>query len=204
MDQPAFVDPRDTEGSMPALCRPCSIRIKAPPTSHHFQPLRIPCPLPHCPSAPPDTPKLEVQVSPREATVREGESVTMTCQVISSHPEYWHVWWLKDGTLLSRERTFSLTLPRVTRQMSGKYQCQAQNAIGSGISEGVDLKVHCEPPRSWGGGRAATQTLGREALEASAHFLLPTPTLCFFCQMLQNLPGFRSSPHQLRKEIKYS
>uniref|UniRef100_A0A8D1S8W9 B-cell receptor CD22 n=1 Tax=Sus scrofa TaxID=9823 RepID=A0A8D1S8W9_PIG len=91
------------------------------------------------------TPKLEVQVSPREATVREGESVTMTCQVISSHPEYWHVWWLKDGTLLSRERTFSLTLPRVTRQMSGKYQCQAQNAIGSGISEGVDLKVHYPP-----------------------------------------------------------
>lgn len=94
------------------------------------------------------TPKLEVQVSPREATIREGESVTMTCQVISSHPEYWHVWWLKDGTLLSRERTFSLTLPKVTRQMSGKYQCQAQNAIGSGISEGVDLKVHYAPESS--------------------------------------------------------
>uniref|UniRef100_A0A8C9CCD4 B-cell receptor CD22 n=1 Tax=Phocoena sinus TaxID=42100 RepID=A0A8C9CCD4_PHOSS len=91
-------------------------------------------------------PKLKIQVSPREATVTEGESVTMTCQVVSSNPRHQNVSWLRDGALLVGEETPTLTLPEVTRKMSGQYQCKAHNDVGSEKSEAVDLQVH-HPPK---------------------------------------------------------
>ncbi|TEA42671.1 hypothetical protein DBR06_SOUSAS1610181, partial [Sousa chinensis] len=93
-------------------------------------------------------PKLKIQVSPREATVTEGESVTMTCQVVSSNPRHQKVAWLRDGVLLVGEETPTLTLPEVTRRMSGQYQCKAHNDVGSEESEAVDLQVHYAPEPS--------------------------------------------------------
>lgn len=93
---------------------------------------------------------LKTEVSPEEVIVTLGDSVTMTCLVISSHPEYQTISWLKDGMiqrreLWQREKTLKLTLDRVTRSMGGKYRCEAHNEVGVGVSE-VDLQVHCEPP----------------------------------------------------------
>ncbi|XP_061030036.1 B-cell receptor CD22 isoform X2 [Eubalaena glacialis] len=90
-------------------------------------------------------PKLKIQVSPTEATVTEGESVTMTCQIVSSNPRHQGVSWLRDGAPLVGEETPTLTLPQVTRKMSGQYQCKAHNAVGSEKSEAVDLQVHYPP-----------------------------------------------------------
>ncbi|XP_059940794.1 B-cell receptor CD22 isoform X2 [Mesoplodon densirostris] len=90
-------------------------------------------------------PKLKIQVSPREATVTEGESVTMTCQIVSSNPRLQSVSWLRDGHPLVGEETPMLTLPQVTRKMSGQYQCEAHNDVGSEKSEAVDLQVHYPP-----------------------------------------------------------
>ncbi|XP_060144722.1 B-cell receptor CD22 isoform X2 [Globicephala melas] len=90
-------------------------------------------------------PKLKIQVSPREATVTEGESVNMTCQVVSSNPRHQKVAWLRDGILLEGKETPTLTLPEVTRRMSGQYQCKAHNDVGSEESEAVDLQVHYPP-----------------------------------------------------------
>lgn len=133
-----------------AICRPLLYKKKKP-GNFSLHPLRIPCPLPHCSSAPPDRPKLKTEVSPGEANVTEGDSVTMTCQVISSHPECQTISWHKDGQLLrqqepqQREKTLTLTLSKVTRLMGGKYRCEASNDVGLAVSE-VDLQVHCEPP----------------------------------------------------------
>ena len=77
----------------------------------------------------------------------------MTCQVISSNPEYRRITWLKDGNTLQEQETFTLTLSPVTKMMSGKYQCEAFNDVGSGQSDGVVLQVYCEPPGSRKGGR---------------------------------------------------
>ncbi|XP_061030035.1 B-cell receptor CD22 isoform X1 [Eubalaena glacialis] len=93
-------------------------------------------------------PKLKIQVSPTEATVTEGESVTMTCQIVSSNPRHQGVSWLRDGAPLVGEETPTLTLPQVTRKMSGQYQCKAHNAVGSEKSEAVDLQVHYAPEPS--------------------------------------------------------
>uniref|UniRef100_A0A8C0DLN5 B-cell receptor CD22 n=1 Tax=Balaenoptera musculus TaxID=9771 RepID=A0A8C0DLN5_BALMU len=90
-------------------------------------------------------PKLKIQVSPTEATVTEGESVTMTCQIVSSNPRHQGVSWLRDGAPLLGEETPTLTLPQVTRKMSGQYQCKAHNDVGSEKSEAVDLQVHYPP-----------------------------------------------------------
>lgn len=153
---------------------------------------------------------MEIQVSPEEATVTEGESVTMRCQV-TSNPPHWSVSWFKDGTQLEEQGT-TLTLPEVTRMMSGQYTCQASNDVGLRQSDAVDLQVHCEPPGSCKRGRLGvsrgatqafrrgpTQALRRGPIEASAH---PTPLLGPFFQMLQNLPGFSSPPRQLKKELQ--
>ncbi|XP_005596211.3 B-cell receptor CD22 isoform X1 [Equus caballus] len=99
-------------------------------------------------------PKLKIEVSPKEATVTKGEEVTMTCQIISSNPEYRHISWLKDGISLRPEEMWGaqeklkLTLSTVTKEMSGKYQCEARNDIGSGKSEEVDLQVLYAPEPS--------------------------------------------------------
>lgn len=77
----------------------------------------------------------------------------MTCQVLSSNPPHWNIAWLKDGTRLMEQETLMLTLSAVTKEMSGKYQCEASNEIGSGQSEEVVLQVYRERPGSWEGGR---------------------------------------------------
>ncbi|XP_036895540.1 B-cell receptor CD22 isoform X2 [Sturnira hondurensis] len=63
-----------------------------------------------------------------EAIVKERDSVTMKCQVISSNPQYDSIHWFKDGNLLSEhetqnleQKTVTLSLPSVTKQMTGNY-----------------------------------------------------------------------------------
>nr|XP_036877473.1 B-cell receptor CD22 [Manis javanica] len=95
-------------------------------------------------------PRLKIEVSPREAIVTEGQSVTMTCQIISSNPGYRNITWFKDGTPLRKEEvhreqeTLTLILSTVTKEMSGNYQCEACNDIGPGKSQ-VTLQVHYAP-----------------------------------------------------------
>ncbi|XP_008138032.2 B-cell receptor CD22 isoform X1 [Eptesicus fuscus] len=98
-------------------------------------------------------PKLEV--SPKEAIVTVDDPVTMTCQVISSNPEFHTLSWLKDGTpireqetLQREQKTLKLTLPKVTKRMSGKYHCEAHNDLGSSTSEMVLLQVRYAPEPS--------------------------------------------------------
>ncbi|XP_062966008.1 B-cell receptor CD22 [Cynocephalus volans] len=94
------------------------------------------------------SPKLKIEVNPSETTVVEGKTVTMTCQIISSNPEYHTISWLKDGTLLKEQETLTLTLSTVTKEMSGKYRCQASNNIGTGKSDDVALEVQYAPEPS--------------------------------------------------------
>ncbi|KAI2590345.1 CD22 molecule [Homo sapiens] len=107
------------------------------------------------------TPKLEIKVTPSDAIVREGDSVTMTCEVSSSNPEYTTVSWLKDGTSLKKQNTFTLNLREVTKDQSGKYCCQVSNDVGPGRSEEVFLQVQYAPEPS------TVQILHSPAVEGS-------------------------------------
>ncbi|KAL1769132.1 B-cell receptor CD22 isoform X1 [Sigmodon hispidus] len=90
-------------------------------------------------------PQLMIEVKPTE--VMKGDSVTMTCQVVSSNPQYKTVSWTKDGQTLPKQ-TLTLTLHAVTKDMSGKYQCQASNDLGQGRSKEVALTVLFAPEPS--------------------------------------------------------
>ncbi|XP_040591448.1 B-cell receptor CD22 isoform X1 [Mesocricetus auratus] len=91
------------------------------------------------------TPQLKMEVSPRE--VMKGDSVTMTCQVVSSNPKYGTVSWFKDGHRL-QEKTLTLTLHDATKDMTGKYRCRVSNDLGPGQSEEVALTVLFAPEPS--------------------------------------------------------
>uniref|UniRef100_A0A2R8P4H2 B-cell receptor CD22 n=1 Tax=Callithrix jacchus TaxID=9483 RepID=A0A2R8P4H2_CALJA len=90
-------------------------------------------------------PQLKINVTPSEPTVREGDSVTMTCEVSSSNPDYRTVSWHKDGALLEGQNTLTLQLPEVTKHQSGTYCCQASNDVGTGMSGPVVLQVKYPP-----------------------------------------------------------
>lgn len=126
--------------------------VRATAVGITVQPPSIPCALRNCFSFPADTPKLEIKVNPTE--VEKNNSVTMTCQVNSSNPKLRTVAvsWFKDGRPLEdqeleqEQQMSKLILHSVTKDMRGKYRCQASNDIGPGESEEVELTVHCEFP----------------------------------------------------------
>lgn len=190
------------------MCRLLLYQKKSPTISHLFTASEnslSPLPLTF---APPDSPKLEI--SPEEAIVKEGNSVTMTCQILSSNPEYSTISWLKDGiplrekeTLQREQKMLTLTLSSVTKNMSGEYHCEAHNDIGSEKLQ-VTLQVLCELSGSWGGaGRVLAWMKARPLRGRQRSLLTPTPLGFYtFFQMLRDFPGFRSNPHQLRREVE--
>uniref|UniRef100_A0A2K5LN29 B-cell receptor CD22 n=1 Tax=Cercocebus atys TaxID=9531 RepID=A0A2K5LN29_CERAT len=93
------------------------------------------------------TPKLTIEVTSNETIVRKGDSVTMTCKVNSSNPEYTTVSWLKDGIPLKEQNTLTLTLHEVTKSQTGRYCCRVSNDVGPATSEKVFLQVQYPPKK---------------------------------------------------------
>ncbi|XP_004388249.1 B-cell receptor CD22 isoform X1 [Trichechus manatus latirostris] len=91
-------------------------------------------------------PKLEIKLE--EATVKVGESVTITCHVISSNPEHQNISWFKDNTELRVQEPTRLTLSAVSKEDSGKYHCHTFNDVGSSDSKDVVLQVQFTPEPS--------------------------------------------------------
>ncbi|XP_036895543.1 B-cell receptor CD22 isoform X5 [Sturnira hondurensis] len=90
-----------------------------------------------------------------EAIVKERDSVTMKCQVISSNPQYDSIHWFKDGNLLSEhetqnleQKTVTLSLPSVTKQMTGNYHYSPKEVTmaiqnPTPIREGDSVTLFC-------------------------------------------------------------
>ncbi|NXP43021.1 SN protein, partial [Leiothrix lutea] len=86
------------------------------------------------------TPKdTRVSLSPSSGNIGVGDTVTLTCQVGSSHPPVSGYRWYKDGVALGTQKV--LALPGVRREDHGRYHCEAQNALGTGVSPPVTLRV---------------------------------------------------------------
>lgn len=94
-----------------------------------------------CP--PTDTPKdTRVSLSPSSGNIGVGDTVTLSCQVGSSHPPVSGYHWYKDGVAVGTQQ--ELALRGVRREDHGRYHCEAQNALGTGVSPAVTLHVFCE------------------------------------------------------------
>ncbi|NWR47639.1 SN protein, partial [Regulus satrapa] len=78
-------------------------------------------------------------LSPSSGNIGVGDTVTLSCEVASSHPPVSSYRWYKDGAAVGAERV--LGLRAVRRQDHGRYHCEAQNALGTGVSPPVTLRV---------------------------------------------------------------
>ncbi|NWW75451.1 SN protein, partial [Climacteris rufus] len=86
------------------------------------------------------TPKdTQALLSPSSGNIRVGDAVTLSCVVGSSHPPVSGFRWYKDGVAVGTERV--LALRGVRREDHGRYHCEAQNALGAGVSPAVTLLV---------------------------------------------------------------
>ncbi|XP_033369795.1 sialoadhesin [Parus major] len=86
------------------------------------------------------TPKdTRVSLSPSSGNIGVGDTVTLSCEVGSSHPPVSGYHWYKDGVAVGTERV--LALRGVRRQDHGRYRCEAQNVLGIGVSPDVTLRV---------------------------------------------------------------
>ncbi|NXM61181.1 SN protein, partial [Illadopsis cleaveri] len=86
------------------------------------------------------TPKdTQVSLSPSSGNIGVGDTVTLSCQVGSSHPPVSDYRWYKDGVAVGTQRV--LALLGVRREDHGRYHCEAQNALGTGVSPPVTLRV---------------------------------------------------------------
>ncbi|NXQ49002.1 SN protein, partial [Catharus fuscescens] len=81
----------------------------------------------------------QVSLSPSSGNIGVGDTVTLRCQVGSSHPPVSGYRWYKDGMAVGTEQV--LVLRAVRREDHGRYHCEAQNALGAGVSPPVTLRV---------------------------------------------------------------
>uniref|UniRef100_A0A8U7P7Z4 Sialic acid binding Ig like lectin 1 n=1 Tax=Corvus moneduloides TaxID=1196302 RepID=A0A8U7P7Z4_CORMO len=89
------------------------------------------------------TPKdTQASLSPSSGNIGVGDTVTLSCEVGSSHPPVARYHWYKDGVAVGTERVLSLR--GVRREDHGRYHCEAQNALGTGVSPAVTVRVFCE------------------------------------------------------------
>ncbi|NWZ72760.1 SN protein, partial [Acrocephalus arundinaceus] len=79
------------------------------------------------------------QLSPSSGNIGVGDTVTLSCQVGSSHPPVSGYHWYKDGVAVGTQQV--LELWKVRREDHGRYHCEAQNALGTGVSPPVTLHV---------------------------------------------------------------
>ncbi|NXQ25728.1 SN protein, partial [Alaudala cheleensis] len=81
----------------------------------------------------------QVWLSPSSGNIGAGDTVTLSCEVGSSHPPVSGYRWYRDGVAMATERV--LVLRGVRREDHGRYRCEAQNALGTGASPPVTLRV---------------------------------------------------------------
>ncbi|NWR00262.1 SN protein, partial [Paradoxornis webbianus] len=86
------------------------------------------------------TPKdTQALLTPSSGNIGVGDTVTLSCQVGSSHPPVSGYDWYKDGVAVGTRRL--LALRGVRREDHGRYHCEAHNALGTGVSPPVTLLV---------------------------------------------------------------
>nr|XP_020650824.1 sialoadhesin isoform X1 [Pogona vitticeps]XP_020650825.1 sialoadhesin isoform X1 [Pogona vitticeps]XP_020650826.1 sialoadhesin isoform X1 [Pogona vitticeps]XP_020650827.1 sialoadhesin isoform X1 [Pogona vitticeps] len=88
----------------------------------------------------------ELSISP-SSSIREGETVTLTCDVPGGDKQAIHYSWYKNNIWMKEGASQSLVFQEVAVGDTGYYTCKVQNEQGSEMSQAVRLDV-LYPPRS--------------------------------------------------------
>ena len=77
------------------------------------------------------------------SSLREGEAVTLTCEV-DSNPAAGRVSWRRSGAAAILTGQANFTISPVTRDTAGSYECVAENSLGISQPATVQLNVDCK------------------------------------------------------------
>ncbi|XP_048476555.1 sialoadhesin-like [Rhincodon typus] len=80
----------------------------------------------------------------QQGNLKEGDSVTLECDALHSQPAVTSYIWYKDGTQLSSSWRQPLEIRRISYSQFGKYFCEAENGIGRGRSEDIEVRGQCK------------------------------------------------------------
>lgn len=86
-------------------------------------------------------PSVQVKVISPSPPFTQGETVTLTCEVIRSNPPPQWYTWSKNGTLLSLGQTY---VKNLQPEDSGSYTCSASNTVTTRRSSSFQINVHCK------------------------------------------------------------
>ncbi|KAM6361127.1 sialoadhesin [Alca torda] len=87
-----------------------------------------------------------VLVSP-SMEVREGDDVSLTCQVVGEPQDDTVYSWYKNSERLQESPDNFLALPHITSAAAGSYHCRAHSPSGTSVSPAVALRISY-PPRA--------------------------------------------------------
>uniref|UniRef100_A0A8C5PWD1 Ig-like domain-containing protein n=1 Tax=Leptobrachium leishanense TaxID=445787 RepID=A0A8C5PWD1_9ANUR len=82
---------------------------------------------------------VKVLLTSSRDVIKQGDSVTLTCQVKSSNPAIDTYTWYKNGEVHSTGELISFN--SISRNDFGEFQCKAENVFGKQTSEMVQLAV---------------------------------------------------------------
>ncbi|XP_060679478.1 mucin-2-like [Hemiscyllium ocellatum] len=80
-----------------------------------------------------------------QGRLQEGDSVTLRCDVLYTQPAVTGYSWYQDGTRLPSAWSQTMEIRNITFSQFGEYFCEARNTIGSGRSEGIELRGQYGP-----------------------------------------------------------
>ena len=97
------------------------------------------------------TVELGITTHPQNATVTEGENVTLSCN--ASGDPVPSISWTKNGSAISTSGdprisfgvdNKQMTITNVSRSDSGRYRCEANNSNGTVTSNAATLEIQCK------------------------------------------------------------
>ncbi|XP_069061342.1 sialoadhesin [Pleurodeles waltl] len=132
----------------------------------------------------------------RGASVQEGETVTLTCDVTTTAHLVTHYVWYRNSKWLLEGSASSLVLQDVTSEDVGSYSCEAQSNEGSRVSPPVTLQVLFSPRQPLMVSFLETQRGNLGIIRCSVESDPPSNIAIYRAGEVVASSGLRSSPNQ--------
>ncbi|XP_037642070.1 B-cell receptor CD22 isoform X2 [Sebastes umbrosus] len=92
-------------------------------------------------------PEVELIGSPA-SVVKQGDEMTLTCNVKRSNPQPNTYVWFKNGKVIGHEQTHRYVVERIEPEDRGSYTCTATNTVGTGQSTPLEIQVEYGPRKT--------------------------------------------------------